>query len=188
MNSDKVRAFIELAGTNVRQSMSELTPSERRLGAQLLLSEVLEYVVDGLGVTPYIGDTPIDQPNGLRYEIHSAQCDKVAMIDGLADTAYTMYWNALVFGVPLEQAFEIVCDNNLQKFVHLPNWTEGPRALDQARWELDRGVRWPNEVVEVCVIELQREYYAVGRDQSGKVRKPSTYQPVNLSELAERHS
>ena len=183
MKSDKVRAFIELAGTNMRQGMNGLTAAERRLGAQLLLSEVLEYVVDGLGVIPYIGDTPIDQPNGLRYETRTDSYDKLAMIDGLADTAYTMYWNAIAFGVPLEQAFELVCDNNLEKFVHLPQWTEGAVALENSRWELDRGVSWPAEVVEVCVIELQRRFYAVGRDQQGKVRKPSTYQAVDLAQL-----
>lgn len=187
MNSEKVRAFVELAGTELRSKMVNMSAAERRLGAQLLLSEVLEYVVDGLGVTPYIGETAIDQPNGLRYEIHS-ECDPVAMLDGLADTAYTMYWNSLVFGVPLEQAFELVCDNNLEKFVHLKSWQKGPMALQQNEWSLERGVSWPKEVVEVSVIELRGEFYAVGRDSSGKVRKPSTYSPVDLETLARQFS
>lgn len=183
MKSDKVRAFIELAGTTMRRDMEGMSPAERRLGAQLLLSEVLEYVVDGLGVTPYIGDTAINQPNGLRYETHADCCDKLAMIDGLADTAYTMYWNAIAFGVPLEEAFELVCDNNLEKFVHLPDWGQGSRALETGQWDLGTGVQWPDEVVEVCVVEMQQGFYAVGRDQNGKVRKPSTYRAVELERL-----
>ena len=62
---------------------------------------------------------------------------------GLADVAYTMYWNSSAFALRLEEAFERVCDNNLDKFVALDGWSRGEAVLDRTEWHCDRQVEWP---------------------------------------------
>lgn len=173
---------MQLAGQEARLKLNSGDPAQRALGAQLLLSEVLEYVIKGLGVIPHVKDTPITEPDALRYEA-AKPADHEEMIDGLADVAYTMYWNSCAFGVPLEEAFELVCDNNLEKFVKLPEYKGEPRPLEQSEWHCHQHVSWPQEVVRVEVLKVDSEFFAVGKDARGKVRKPSTYRPVDLAPL-----
>lgn len=183
MDSKKVSKFMQLAGQEVSSKFITSDEKTRKLGAQLLLSEVLEYVIHGLGVIPEVDGRPILAPNELTYKVGSAGADRIEMLDGLADVAYTMYWNALAFGAPLEEAFELVCDNNLEKFVKLQVWTKASGAVERERWHLDAQISWPPEVVSVEVILIDGEFYGVGKDKSGKVRKPSSYRSVDLSEL-----
>ena len=105
------------------------------------------------------------------------------MVDGLSDVAYTMYWNECAFGIPLAKAFELVCDNNLEKFVHLTAWSGDARVLQPNEWDCGVNVAWPAEVTHVEVLKVDGEFYAVGKDLRGKVRKPSSYKPVDLSAL-----
>lgn len=184
MKPDKVAKFIELAGQERREALTSGSPSERELGAQLLLSETLEYVIKGLGVTPSINGVPIKDANALSYKATSSP-DLLEMIDGLADVAYTMWWNAVTFGVPLDEAYDVVCDNNLQKFVEMGQNAPEAKELPKEMWHCNLGVEWPGEVVKVEVIRLTEGFYAVGKDESGKVRKPSTYKPVDLSTLVD---
>lgn len=182
MDAAKIEKFMQLAGQGVREKLHSADPKTRALGAQLLLSEVLEYVIYGLGVTPEVDGTKITAPDALTY--HPTETpDHEEMVDGLADVAYTMYWNACAFGIPLEEAFSLVCDNNLEKFVRIDGWTRGDCVLEKAEWDCGLGVAWPAEVAHVEVIGIGKEFYAVGKDARGKVRKPSTYQPVDLSKL-----
>lgn len=183
MKSDKIQQFIELAGQSRATRFQEGSEEERKLGAQLLLSEVLEYVVHGLGVTPVVDGHPITKPNDIHYTTNGEAPDRKEMLDGLADVAYTMYWNKVKFGIPLEEAFELVCDNNLSKFVHLKEWGGREGALEEDAWSCGQDVTWPESVVSVEVIRYQGSFYAVGKDDTGKVRKPSTYTSVDLSEL-----
>ena len=182
MKHDKVAAFIALAGQKASSTFVTGTPDQRKLGAQLLLSEVLEYCIKGLGVTPEFQGTKLTDPNGLSYTA-SEEPSKEEMLDGLADTAYTMYWNAVTFGIPLEEGFDLVCDNNLEKFVLLTHWKEGERVLEMQEWDCAKNITWPQEVVAVRVIAVQGNFYAVGVDKTGKVRKPSSYKSVELSHL-----
>ncbi|MCB0332606.1 MAG: hypothetical protein KDD55_03850 [Bdellovibrionales bacterium] len=182
MKHDKIAKFMTLAGQGTAASFNPRTENERKLGAQLLLSEVLEYVIKGLGVQPIVNGEPITDPNGLTYEV-AKELDHTEMLDGLADVAYTMYWNSCCFGLRLEEAFELVCDNNLEKFVVLLKWNEGARPLEREEWHCGKDVSWPPEVVAVEVVQVGEEFYAVGKDKSGKVRKPSTYESVDLSPL-----
>ncbi len=183
MKDEKIQTFMKLAGQKVAQSFQVGDDEQRKLGAQLLLSEVLEYVIKGLGVTPVVSGTPIEDPNGLAYEVRSSKPDHLEMLDGLADVAYTMYWNSCAFGLRLEEAFELVCDNNLEKFVKLDGWSTGEKTLSEAEWDLGIGVTWPEEVVEVSVLQVGAEFYATGKDKNGKVRKPSSYKSVDLKPL-----
>ena len=182
MKADKIGMFMTLAGQKVSNSFDPCSDHERKLGAQLLLSEVLEYVIKGLGVHPVVNGQKITEPDALDYEI-AKDSDHVEMLDGLADVAYTMYWNSNCFGLRLEEAFELVCDNNLEKFVKLDSWSEQARPLEREEWDCGKSVQWPPEVVAVEVIEVGKEFYAVGKDERGKVRKPSTYRSVDLSPL-----
>lgn len=182
MDASKIALFMQLAGQTVQEKLSSGSAADRTLGAQLLLSEVLEYVIHGLGVVPEFSGTRITSPDTLTYHAHEAP-DHEEMVDGLADVAYTMFWNACRFGVPLPQAFELVCDNNLEKFVRLSEWDRGECELAQADWGCGVGVTWPAEVVSVAVLKVGGEFFAVGKDARGKVRKPSTYKPVDLSPL-----
>jgi hypothetical protein len=182
MDSAKIKTFMQLAGQETRSKLQSGDSAQRALGAQLLLSEVLEYVIHGLGVTPHLNATPITQPDALRYEATS-EPDHEEMIDGLADVAYTMFWNSCAFGVPLEEAFELVCDNNLEKFVRLSAWSGLPRALEPSEWGCGLDVTWPPEVSSVQVLQVEGVFFAVGKDSQGKVRKPSTYTSVDLSSL-----
>lgn len=188
MDGSKVQMFMELGGQAIGKFCGAEDESRRKLGAQLLLSEVLEYVVHGLGVVPVVNGVRIEEPDAVDYETTEVPADKVEMLDGLADVAYTMYWNALAFGLPLEEAFELVCDNNLEKFVKLSGWTGGSAEFTGKDKDCGVGVEWPEEVIRVQVLKVGGEFYAVGKDQRGKVRKPRHYQGVNLSELAERIS
>lgn len=182
MNGDKIETFMRLAGQQVAAASNLQSEELRKLGAQLLLSEVLEYVIKGLGLTPQINGVDIVDPNQLDFKVKHTP-NQLEMLDGLADTAYTMYWNAKCFGVSLEEAFELVCDNNLEKFVRLDEWSAGICTIDRESWDLDRGIAWPIEVTSVCVVKVKDSFYAVGKDSSGKVRKPSTYSAVDLSPL-----
>jgi len=182
MDARKIQSFMTLAGQSTQERLSIGDPKSRALGAQLLLSEVLEYVIHGLGVTPVVNGTPITAPDSLSYE-SGTEPDPTEMVDGLADVAYTMYWNACAFGIPLEEAFDLVCDNNLEKFVHLSQWRDTERELASHEWHCELGVAWPSEVVRVEVLKVGDNFFAVGKDARGKVRKPSTYRPVDLSQL-----
>lgn len=186
MNQDKVKLFIELAGQRAGSRLNVGNPQQRALGAQLLLSEVLEYIINGLGVVPEFGGTAITDANDLTYKPVGDGADLVEMVDGLADTAYTMYWNAVTFGVPLEEAFELVCDNNLEKFVRLENWNGAEGELSSDKWDLGLSVSWPVEVAKVEIVRTPSGYFAVGKDKNGKVRKPSSYASVNLDQLVAR--
>lgn len=182
VSSDKVALFMQLAGHG-QETRPDLASDELRvLGAHLLLSEVLEFVIKGLGVTPHIGDTPISDPEGIRYKA-THPVDTTMMLDGLADVGYTMWWNALAFGMPLARAYELVCKNNLEKFVLLGPWARGRTELPPEEWHCHLGIRWPDDVVTVAVIAVNGESYAVGKDAKGKVRKPSSYRSVDLTEL-----
>jgi hypothetical protein len=182
MDSRKIKKFMRLAGQEVQTKLTSGDPKTRALGAQLLLSEVLEYVIRGLGVVPSIGGVRISDPEAIQYE-PADQPDYEEMVDGLADVAYTMFWNECAFGVPLPKAFELVCDNNLEKFVLLSDWKDGPRALETSEWHCGCRVTWPHEVVHVEVLKIDNEFFAVGKDSRGKVRKPSSYKSVDLSHL-----
>ena len=182
MESSKVKKFMSLGGQAVSETISTHSDAQRRLGAQLLLSEVLEYVIHGLGVVPEFDGKKITSPDELHYHAEAAP-DVIEMIDGLADVAYTMYWNSLAFGLPLERAFDMVCDNNLDKFVRLADWARGKHELSKNEWDCKADVRWPPEVVRVDVIEYHGEFFAVGKDARGKVRKPSSFSSLDLSIL-----
>ena len=182
MDASKIALFMQLAGQGVQEKLQSGDPKTRALGAQLLLSEVLEYVIHGLGVIPECAGTKITTPDGLSYH-PSEDPDHTEMVDGLADVAYTMYWNACAFGIPLAEAFNLVCDNNLEKFVRLSGWTRGECELEKSDWHCDQGVSWPAEVLRVEVLKVSGEFFAVGKDARGKVRKPSTYKPVDLAPL-----
>ena len=182
MDSAKIRKFMQLAGQGVQERLISSDPKTRALGAQLLLSEVLEYVIRGLGVVPQINGAPLTDPEAVTYEPLNTP-DPEEMVDGLADVAYTMYWNECAFGIPLKHAFELVCDNNLEKFVCLPTWTRGECELQQSDWDCGLGISWPAEVAKVQVLKIDNDYFAVGKDARGKVRKPSSYRPVDLTAL-----
>jgi hypothetical protein len=192
MNDEKVRKFIALAGQAVREQFGTGNAEQRKLGAHLLLSEVLEYVIDGLGVTPSVQGVAIKDPESVRYEVtEGVATDERAMLDGLADVAYTMYWNALTFGLPLDAAYEMVCDNNLEKFVPLGAWAErsdAPFQLPREEWDCRLGVQWPVEVTQVQVVAYKGKLYGVGKDARGKVRKPSTYTSVDLTPLMSKEA
>ena len=87
------------------------------------------------------------------------------------------------FGMPLEEAFELVCDNNLSKFVALSDDSIPVGSVEKANWGLGQDVTWPDSVASVEIVKIQNKYYAVGKDGTGKVRKPSTYQSVDLESL-----
>ena len=182
MKRDKVAKFMALAGQKLADNFHSGTEAERKLGAQLLLSEVLEYVIDGLGVTPEINGVKVTDPEAVHYHAERAP-DQAEMLDGLADVAYTMYWNANAFGVPLEAGYELVCDNNLEKFVKLDVWAKGLSELPPNDWHCRCNAGWPEEVVKVAVVELNGEWYGVGKDARGKVRKPLHFKSVDLSHL-----
>jgi len=172
-----------LAGQELAESFKTGSIEQRKLGAQLLLSEVLEYVIKGLGVTPVVNGTPISDANRLEYQESDSRADQVEMLDGLADVAYTMYWNSCAFGIPLEEAFELVCDNNLEKFVKLEENANGSERLTKENWDCGKDISWPIEVERVEVVKIGEEQFAVGKDKTGKVRKPSSYSSVDLSLL-----
>ena len=175
---------MQLAGQPVSKLLHEGTEQQRKLGARLLLSEVLEYVIHGLGIEPEVDGVRIKDPDSVTYAAASAQPDRLEMVDGLADVAYTMYWNACAVGVPLEEAFDLVCDNNLEKFVKLGRDAElSSGVLAREAWHCNLGICWPEEVAQVAVIKVADDYYAVGKDSRGKVRKPSSYSSVNLLPL-----
>lgn len=184
MEAIKIRQFLELAGQRLAPNFEMGDEATRKLGAQLLLSELLEYIIRGLKVIPEYKGTAITDPESFTYKIDSsATPDKEEMLDGLADVAYTMFWNSESFGIPLEAAFDLVCDNNLEKFVKLEDWDRGELRLEQSEWHCNLNVTWPAEVTDVEVKKVAGKYFAVGKDARGKVRKPSCYKSVDLSAL-----
>ena len=67
MKNTKIVKFMSLAGQEVATQFSERGPDERKLGAQLLLSEGLEYVIHGLGVVPEVNGVKITKPDDVHY-------------------------------------------------------------------------------------------------------------------------
>lgn len=185
MQDKKVGQFMALAGQSTPAAFNSEDAAKRRLGAQLLLSEVLEYIIKGLGVIPEVNGTEITNPDGLTYK-NSKEPNQIEMLDGLSDVAYTMYWNALAFGLPLEAAFDLVCDNNLEKFVPLGDWAKDLSELTPEQWDCKCNVSWPQEVVKVVVLHYEGRPYAAGKDNRGKVRKPAHFKPVSFDELLGR--
>lgn len=184
MDGEKVKKFMQLGGQNVAEKLDMRDERTRKLGAQLLLTEVLEYVIKGLNVTPVIDGQPVTDPNNVEFRAAAQDApDAVEMLDGLADVAYTMYWNALAFGLPLEEGFDLVCDNNLDKFVRLQDWSRSAGPLEQESWHCNSGTEWPEEVTQVEVVRVKDEHYAVGKDKTGKVRKPAHFRSVELRSL-----
>lgn len=182
ISREKVEKFILLAGQSVSRDFIEGTEGDRKLGAQLLLSELLEYIIRGLGVVPVVDGKEILDPENVEYQIRATP-DRLEMLDGLADVAYTMFWNAAKFGMPLEEAYEAVCENNLTKFIKLNGYSGGEVDLPKSEWGCGIEAEWPAEVQKVSVVKIDDEYFAVGKDGRGKVRKPSTYTSVDLSNL-----
>ena len=185
MDAEKVKKFIQLAGQGIPESFTARDSKTRALGAQLLLSEVLEYVIKGLGLNPEIGGVKITDADSVSFSPARDEPDHLEMLDGLADVAYTMYWNAAAFGLCLEEAFQLVCDNNLDKFVRLDGWQGKEGRLEPACWHCGQNVSWPPEVASIEVVRIGTEWYAVGKDAAGKVRKPCHYRAVDLSVLTE---
>ena len=183
MNGDKIKAFMQLAGQAISDEFKTADKKTRELGAQLLLSETLEYVIKGLQVTPEFEGKKITDANALAYVAEEKEADKLEMLDGIADVAYTMYWNMHAFGIPLEEGFDKVCDNNLEKFVRLENWEQGECELQEDAWHVGKDITWPPEVKTVVVQKVGDAFFAVGKDETGKVRKPSSYASVDLSGL-----
>lgn len=182
MKHDKVSQFMALAGQEQSRNFHTRDEATRKLGAQLLLSEVLEFIIEGLGVEPEINGTRISNAEALRY--HCAKSpNQVQMLDGLCDVAYTMYWNSLAFGLPLEAGFDKVCDNNLEKFVELGDWAQGMEQLPRELWHCHKNVTWPDEVTQVVVILFDKRPFAVGKDERGKVRKPAHFQAVSFEDI-----
>jgi hypothetical protein len=89
MKSDKVRQFIALAGNKMPAHATAGTLELRRLGAGLILSETLEFITRGLGLSPIICGQLCSDAQALEFE-HTASSDLEEMLDGLADVAYTM--------------------------------------------------------------------------------------------------
>lgn len=180
MDGKSVEVFMRLAGQQLSRDFSVPGEGIRKLGSQLLLTELLEYIIHGLGVTPVINGTRVTKSEDVQFEI-TADVDRLEALDGLADIAYTLYWNALALGAPLEEAFKLVCKNNLEKFVKVDSAAFATGELLRERWGCDADVLWPAEVVTVTVVNVDGALYAVGKDSRGKVRKPSTYAAVDLS-------
>jgi hypothetical protein len=188
MDADKIRKFKQLAGQSLPEKIETSDLNKRKLGAQLLLSELIEYIVRGLKITPVYNGQIITDPEAFQYqEIAGEEPDHLEMLDGLADVAYTMFWNSEAFGLPLKPAFNLVCDNNLEKFVKLENWALGEQTYEGQDIDCKRDLKWPSEVVKVEVKNIEGDFFAVGKDKRGKVRKPATYKSVDLVELLKRH-
>ena len=183
MQGEKIAKFMALAGQEKGLEVNSVDLEFRKLAAHLLLSETLEYVIRGLGLNPVFEDGQLKSAEAVEYQDSGNAPDKLEMLDGLADVAYTMYWNMHAFGMNLEEAFERVCDNNLEKFVKLSGWGGQTGALPQDKWDLDAQISWPAEVASVEVLSIKGEYFAVGKDVTGKVRKPSSYKSVSLEDL-----
>lgn len=182
MDSAKVKTFMELAGQSLPSGFSAPSEAIRKLGSQLLLTELLEYIIKGLKMTPVINGVQVTKSEEVSF-VANGDVDLTESLDGLADVAYTMFWNALALGAPLEEAFELVCGNNLEKFVRLDATRFKVGALPRAQWDCGCGVTWPAEVETVTAVQVSAGLFAVGKDGRGKVRKPSTYQSVDLSAL-----
>jgi len=183
MDGDKVAKFMALAGQEKGLDVSSTSLEFRKLAAHLLLSETFEYVIRGLGLNPVFEGVELKSAEAVDYNDSNNLPDKIEMLDGLADVAYTMYWNMHAFGLRLEEAFDRVCDNNLEKFVKLDNWDGTTGKLPKESWDLNCAITWPEEVASVEALAINGEFFGVGKDATGKVRKPSSYGSIDLSDL-----
>lgn len=182
MEDTSVRLFTRIAGNAPSPCEAIQNEKTRALGAQLLLSELLEYIIKGLGLTPVIDGHAVKSSDALSFTAH-AKPHPTEMLDGLADVAYTMYWNAIAFGLPLEEGFRLVCENNLKKFPQLGSWAAQYAELPKEEWGCRQGIEWPEAVVRVRVVAIDGSWYAAGLDTTGKVRKPKAFESVDLSPL-----
>ena len=122
MKGNKIKSFMQLAGQPTAERLHTSNETQRKLAAQLLLSETLEYVIHGLGVTPEFNGTKITAPNDVEYSLSETAPDPKEMVDGLADVAYTMYWMQHL--------------NVTWKSMHLSGVQRGVVRVLQRRWKI----------------------------------------------------
>jgi predicted HAD superfamily Cof-like phosphohydrolase len=115
-----IRDFSRAFQRPVNESWADNLPiADRELLGKLLLEEVTEYLVKGLGLTimNMDGETVMDiDGGGLMLEHNEGvQLNPVEIVDGLADVNVVIHFNAHWHGFNLDAATEIVNDSNMSK-------------------------------------------------------------------------
>lgn len=115
----RVEKFMQLAGQDTPQELTELTPEQRVLRARLNWEEtVKELILDGLGVDIWIGPYKLadllaaDKPEFSATRQYNAK----EVIDGCMDTFVVTTGILVSMGLPDEPFQEEVDRNNLAKF------------------------------------------------------------------------
>ena len=77
MQGEKVRTFMRLAGQQIPSNLDLGDRARRELGTKLLLSEVLEFAIKGLGVKPVVNGKEITDPDDIEFVAEETQPDKI---------------------------------------------------------------------------------------------------------------
>jgi len=104
--------------------------------------------------------------------------DMTELIDGVADimvVAIGLFQKLQLCGIDIDEALQLVCDNNLEKFHSTAEHAN--ETLESFR---EKGVE---TFVRLSTMEDGTEYYAVIRKSDGKMLKPHDFVGVDLSEV-----
>lgn len=127
-----VKAFMQEAGQNVRETPTSKIPTEeKKLRVKLLLEEVLEFAeASGVDVKVSLNGQVWhleDLEDDFEYlDVDEATLEDVA--DAFADISYVNYGAALAYGIDMEPIEQIVQDANMAKF------KEGSYRRDDGKW------------------------------------------------------
>jgi hypothetical protein len=171
-NQLRVVRWMQDGQYNVPQVPTVPDIAMRRLCARLLLEEVLETIVDGLGLHVHVKDgdyvarlTP-DMFKTGAIEFHAFQpVNLVYVADGCADTEWVTHWTSSACGINAQPVYDNIAESNESKY----EWTSSELlSVKQSGHN--------------TIIELPRGRHCV-RDRGGKMMKPTNYIRTNLKPI-----
>lgn len=127
---NNVVSFMQQAGQNTPEKITEPSKADRLLRAKLILEEAFELINDGLGVEVSMQEY-ILEPQKLEYRTVQ-EPDIVAAMDGAVDLLWVgVTGTSIIFGCDLEPLIEEVDRSNLSKFIdgyrrEDGKWQKGP--------------------------------------------------------------
>lgn len=150
----------------------EVSLETRKMRARIMLEEVLETIIAGLGLDVIItwnGEMRLAPKSPFGFE-EVKKVDLVELADGLADQHYVGYCGTgNAFGLDMEEIFDNVHQSNMSKI-------------------------WPEKLVREKVDEIENGNYNLTKVENGyivkrpdgKVVKPETYTSPKLKEIIEK--
>lgn len=141
---DRVRRFMQLAGQVTPDAPAGMDAKTRELRARLLMEEVLETIVDGLGVDIDLSAT-IDSAciDDFEFYAQESEYNATQLLDGCCDVNVITTGTLIAAGMADAEPQRLVDENNLAKF------GPGGYLRDDGKWIKPADHQPPNLATEV---------------------------------------